>query len=229
MKALILAGGFGVRLREVLHGRPKHLAMVNGRPFLRHLLALLKQNGITEIVLSVGYLAHYIRDEFAKDDEGLSIVFSEDDRPLGTGGSIRNAQHFFDDDFLIVNGDTYLDIDYRQLFSAHKESKPILTIVATDKHKDKGGIIRCENGRVTGFVSDPNEDVPSNSFRNAGVYVASRDIFSFIPEYDRVSLEREIIPLLLMKNEHVRAHTVSREFIDVGSYGSYLKTQEMFQ
>jgi mannose-1-phosphate guanylyltransferase len=228
MKALILAGGFGVRLREVIHGRPKHMVMVNGQPFLRHVLKLLKRNGIAEVVLSIGYLAQYIRDEFAQNNEGMTIEFSEDDRPLGTGGAMKNAQSFFTEDFFIVNGDTSLDIDFSQLMSVHKQSKALLTIVATDKHKNKGGIILSKNNRVTDFISNPNEEVPFNGVRNAGVYVASPGIFTFIPEFDKVSFEKEIIPSLVA-HELVDVFTVSQDFIDVGSCESYLEAQKFFQ
>jgi NDP-sugar pyrophosphorylase family protein len=223
MKALILAGGFGIRLREIIHGRPKCLALVNGRSFLRYPLALLKRNGITEVVISVGYLARQVRDEFTHDDEGLSIAFSEDDYPLGTGGSIKKAQSFFTEDFLIMNGDTYLDIDYGRLFSAHRESGAVLTIVATDKHKEKGGIVMSENGRAFDFISDPDASVSSNGFRNAGVYVASPNIFEHIIGDGRVSLERETIPSLFAKGEPVGSFNVSQSFIDIGSPSGYLE------
>jgi NDP-sugar pyrophosphorylase family protein len=126
MKVLVLAAGFGVRLREVIHGQPKHMASVNGRPFLRHLAELLRRRGVKEIIFSVGYLPQPIKDEFA------GYQFSEDDRPMGTGGSLKNAQKFFRTDFLLINGDTYLDINYQKLMSKHKESGAILTIVQKD-------------------------------------------------------------------------------------------------
>lgn len=133
MKALILAAGFGVRLREIIHGRPKHLAPVNGQPFLRHLLRLLKKHQITEIVLSVGYLAQYVIDEFTRDNEGLKIEFSEDKRPLGTAGSLKAAQKYLSEDFFVINGDTYLDIDYQKVFRDHQKSGQLVTLVVNQK------------------------------------------------------------------------------------------------
>lgn len=133
MKALILAAGFGVRLREIIHGRPKHLAPVNGQPFLRHLLRLLKKHQITQIVLSVGYLAQYIIDEFTRDNEGLTIEFSEDSRPLGTAGSLKAAQKYLSQDFFVINGDTYLDIDYQEVYRQHQTSGRLATLVVNQK------------------------------------------------------------------------------------------------
>lgn len=127
MKALILAGGFGVRLRELVHGQPKHMVAINGRPFLRHLVTMLIKRGIREIVFAVGYLPQSIKNEFKEYD------FSEDDRPMGTAGSLKNAQRFLKRDFLMINGDTYLDIDYQHVFQAHQASGQLATLVVNQK------------------------------------------------------------------------------------------------
>lgn len=126
MKALILAAGFGVRLREVIHGQPKHMVAINGRPFLRRLVAMLNQRGIKEIVFSVGYLPQSIKDEFKEYN------FSEDDRPMGTAGSLKNAQKFFKSDFLMINGDTYLDIDYQELMVWHLKQGKLMTLAVNE-------------------------------------------------------------------------------------------------
>lgn len=223
MKALILAAGFGVRLREIIHGRPKHLAPINGQPFLRYLVRLLKVRGIKEIVIAVGYLANYIIDEFTRDNEGLTIKFSEDQRPLGTAGSIKKAAEYLKDDFIIVNGDTYLDIDYFKLMADHQRSKSLLTIVGTTKHKDKGGIILAKNKTVTDFIVDSHTSTPVNSYRNAGVYAASPRLFSFIPSFTKISLEKDIIPLLLSQHQPISLFPVNQTFIDIGSPESFME------
>lgn len=128
MKALILAAGFGVRLREVVHGQPKHMVSINGRPFLRRLVELMEKRGIAEIILAVGYLPQSIKDEF----KGYS--FSEEMRPLGTGGAIKKAQNFFKEDFFVINGDTYLDIDYQAVMKFHRQRQSLVTRV------DHGGV-----------------------------------------------------------------------------------------
>ena len=127
MKALILAGGFGVRLRELVHGQPKHMVAINGRPFLRYLVTMLIKRGIKEIVFAVGYLPQSIKDEFKE------YCFSEDNRPMGTAGSLKNAQRFFKSDFLMINGDTYLDIDYQEIYRDHQKSGRLVTLVINQK------------------------------------------------------------------------------------------------
>ena len=112
MKIVILAGGFGIGLREVFHGRPKHLAPINGRPFLHYVIKLLRKNSLTDLVLAVGYLSSQIIDELGDGSRfGVSITYSIDRRPLGTAGSLKNAQKYLGTDFLTVNGDTYLAVD----------------------------------------------------------------------------------------------------------------------
>jgi NDP-sugar pyrophosphorylase family protein len=123
MQALILAAGFGFRLREVIHGQPKHMVAINGRPFLRHLVMMLVRRGIREIVFAVGYLPQSIKNEFKE------YSFSEDDRPMGTAGSLKNAQKFFKSDFLMINGDTYLDIDYQRLMAWHLHQGQLISVV----------------------------------------------------------------------------------------------------
>lgn len=226
MKALILAAGFGVRLREIIHGRPKHLALINGQPFLRHLVKLLKQKGIKQIVIAVGYLAQFIIDEFTRNDQGIKIRFSEDHRPLGTAGSIKKAQRYFTDDFIIINGDTYLDIDYHHLFQSHKKASALLTIVGTSKHRNKGGIIINQGKNIIDFIPDHQKQPPAHSYRNAGVYVASPKLFNYIPSFTKISLEKDIIPRLLKTKQTVQVYPINKTFIDIGSVASFMQAEK---
>jgi len=221
MKALILAGGFGVRLREIIHGRPKHLTLINDKPFIRHLVKMLQKRDIKDLVISVGYLAQYIIDEFAHGYEDIKVEFSEDNRPLGTAGSLKNAQPYFQKDFFIINGDTYLDIDYQKLMATHQKNQALLTIVATTKHKNKGGIILTQKNSITKFVTDSEAKAPASSLRNAGIYVASPDIFKFIPARTKASLETDIIPQLVNQHKKIQLFTTNQEFIDIGSTTAY--------
>ncbi len=191
MKALILAAGFGVRLREIIHGRPKHLAPVNGQPFLRRLIALLKRHHVDQIVISIGYLGQYIIDEFKADQKKLNLAFSEDDRPLGTAGSIKAAQKYFKTDFLVLNGDTYLDINYQAVFDAHLKSHKLMTLVESAQDS-----VSC------------------------GIYVFSPQIFALIPEGEKYSLEKDIIPAL-RDQQQLNIFKTDHKFIDIGSPEGY--------
>lgn len=185
MKALILAAGFGVRLREVVHGQPKHMATINGRPFLRYLVTMLIRRGIKEIVFAVGYLPQSIKDEFKEYN------FSEDNRPMGTAGSLKNAQRFFKSDFLLINGDTYLDINYKKLMAWHLKQGKLITLTV-------------------------NENI------SCGVYAVSPKIFNLIPKGEKMSLEKDILPILI-KQKKVNFFKTNQEFIDIGSPEGYAK------
>ena len=161
------------------------MVSINGQPFLRHLVAMLNRRGIKEIIFSVGYLPRSIKEEF-KD-----YSFSEDNRPLGTAGSLKAAQKYFKTDFLVINGDTYLDINYQVVFDAHLNSQKLMTLVESE----------------TNFVS-------------CGAYVFSPKVFSLIPEAEKYSLEKDIIPQLRQKQE-LNIFKTAHKFIDIGSPEGY--------
>src|SRR3972149_2195626 len=112
MKAVILAAGFGTRLKEVIHDRPKVMVPINGKPFLEYLLNTLRKNGVNEVVIAIGYLGDYIREYFGNGhDFGLRIHYSYQPRPNGTGGTVllSEKEHLFTQPYFVVNGDTYID------------------------------------------------------------------------------------------------------------------------
>ncbi|MFH0943515.1 MAG: sugar phosphate nucleotidyltransferase [Candidatus Beckwithbacteria bacterium] len=220
MQALILAAGFGVRLREIIHGRPKHLAPINGKPFLRHLLQLLKRHGFKRIILSIGYLSQYILDEFNEDQKEFGLIFSDTKRPLGTAGSLKKAQNYLKDDFFVINGDTYLDVDYQQILKFHTQHSNLLTLVGTNKNQH-GSIIRADHGQVVKFIYHPDKAIPA-SFRHAGIAVVSPQLFSLIPSATKYSLEKDIIPQLIKKNQ-LGFFPVNQAFIDIGTPLEYQK------
>lgn len=215
MKALILAAGFGIRLREVIHGRPKHLANVNGKPFLQHVIELLHKHNISDIVIAVGYLSERIVAEFGDGAPlGVSINYSVDDRPLGTAGTIKHAEKYFTQDFLVINGDTYIDIDFQALLQFHKKNQAEVTIVATSKFHGKGGSIQVKGNRVTAFS---NTGVGTSKFENAGVYIFSPSALKRINKYERVSLENNLFPKMITAGRPIFAFKVDKPYIDIGT------------
>jgi D-glycero-alpha-D-manno-heptose 1-phosphate guanylyltransferase len=182
---------------------------------------LLKQHQINQVILSVGYLSRFIKDEFAHDTEGLSLSFSEDDRPLGTAGSLKKAQKFLKTDFFVINGDTYLDIDYKKLMTTHLKTKALITLVGTTQRKKGGGTIIARNRKVIDFQSFSEAKPPKNSHLHAGVYVMSPRVFKYIPSQTKFSIEKDLLPKLLAKQEKIMLYPVSKQFIDIGSPEEY--------
>jgi len=133
MQAVLLVGGFGTRLSSVINNLPKPMAPVIGKPFLEYLLLLLKRNGIDRFVFCTGYLDSYIKEHFGDGiNFGVSILYSSEISPLYSGGALKLAEELLDEDFFVVNGDDYLDIDYKKLFSYHKNQNSLITLAVRD-------------------------------------------------------------------------------------------------
>ena len=229
MKTLILAGGFGVRLKEIIHGRPKVMAPVGDKPFLEHLLLLLRKKGLTDIVLAVGYLAPYVKDYFGDGSRwGVSIQYSEDRRPLGTAGTIKHAASFFDRSFIVVNGDTYVDFDPEELTALHKKRHAIVTQVVTKHNHGHGGVAEIDKeSRIVQFHSViENPERHAQLWFSAGVYIIDPEIFSFIKAGFRSSLEHDVFPMLLAK-KRLFAHKIATDYVDIGTPEYYRQAKAL--
>ena len=197
MKTIILAGGMGKRLREVIKAVPKPMAPVGGRPFLEFLILQLLKYSIKDIVLSIGYKAESVRSYFGNGKRwGADIIYSEENEPLGTGGAIRKASELIkDDEFIAMNGDSFLDMDFNRLIPCHREKEAFATIglAYVDNTGRYGRVETGEKGEITGFTE---KGFNGPGYINGGVYLFSRKVMHNVPE-GNVSLEEDVFPLLL--------------------------------
>ena len=228
--AVVLVGGLGTRLRQLLPGTPKAMAPILGHPFLEYLLRDLSAAGIRSAILCVGYLKEQIRAYFGGGNSvGLAIHYSEEQTPLGTAGAVGNARGFIGNKpFLLLNGDTYVSIDYERLATYHRErvvtADAIGTIVVArvPDASASGRIQLEEDGRVRSFgEKDPRGGSPC--LANAGVYLFEPDIFGFIPETVPASLEHDSIPAALNAGRALYGFPAGGEFIDIGTPEGYRK------
>lgn len=225
MKALILCGGFGTRLKEVIHDRPKVMAPVGRRPFLAYVVENLRKNGVSELVISIGYLGDYIRDYFKNGEEfGLKINYSEERRPLGTGGAVKMSEKFFEEPFVVVNGDTYLDTNLQQIYDFHLKNKAKITIAVVRKKikEETDQILIGKEGRVKGFAKEVSRE--RTGYVNAGVYVFSPGATNIIKNKTRFSLEKDLFPKMVLSG-NLRVFAIKDDFIDVGTRESYQESQ----
>lgn len=228
-KVFILAGGFGTRLRSKISDLPKSMAPVAGRPFLEWQLMALKAQGFADIVLCLGYLSDKIIDYFGDGSKfGVKIDYSIEEEPLGTAGAIRNASDFIDDTFLLLNGDTFFDVDYRALLDFHegKEAALSLSLVMVEDATRYGSVRIDINSRVAGF-EEKRPDALELGYINAGVYAIEPSILDYIAPGKAVSLENEIIPTIISK-EPVFGYVSDGYFIDIGTPDSYEAAQKFF-
>ncbi len=230
MKAVIIAGGFGTRMRPLTYNRPKPVVSVVNRPFVVHQIELLKRYGITEIILNLHYLPKNMELLLGDGKElGVKISYSIEKTPLGTAGAVKNAEQFFDDEPLIVfNGDVLTDIDISELVDFHKENSARATIALTEVEDPTpyGLVLIDDTGRVTSFLEKPNWEQVSTKNINAGIYVLDPSIFAGVPSGRPYSFERELFPGLLEKGERVFAKVSEAYWLDIGSPKKYMQAHK---
>jgi len=224
-QSIILVGGQGTRLRSVVADIPKPMADINGKPFLEYLLYFLHCQGCCHAVLSVGYKYEVIKNYFGNQYLNLKIDYAVEEEPLGTGGGIKNSLKFISqNDFFLLNGDSFFDVNLTKLSEFHLSKKALATLSVKEMHHvDRYGTLTIENSRVINFNE---KKFIEKGCINAGVYVVSRQIFD--NEYiqkDKFSFEKDI----LEKNVNTLpfyAFESDGYFIDIGIPEDYRKAQE---
>jgi NDP-sugar pyrophosphorylase family protein len=225
--AAILAGGKGTRLSGTVDDRPKVLAAVNGKPFLGYLLGQLKAAHIRRVVLCTGYMGDMIRESFGSEYDGMTLAYSHETVPMGTGGALRLAMPLLDSDpFLVMNGDSYCHADLETFFVWRREQNIPNAMVLTllDDVARFGSVDMDGRNRITRFREKTQEI--SRGFINAGIYLLSRESIARIPADRPVSLEREIFPTLI--EEGITGFQCRGRFIDIGTPESYHGAEAFF-
>lgn len=220
MQAVILAGGRGTRLYPLTENIPKPMAPVAGRPFLEYQLDFLKGQSITEVVLLVGYRAAQIEDYFGDGARfGLSIQYSAEQTPLGTGGAVREARPLLRDEFLLLNGDSFLPINYAALGAALNPSSAEMVMAVYDNRPEDSAVpfnVQVDRSqRVIRYVKTATPD-PELTHVDAGVLACRRSILDHIPPTGAVSLESEVYPKLINAGR-LAAYEGTCRFYDIGS------------
>jgi len=227
MKAVILAGGEGTRLRPLTLTVPKPVVPVVDRPFLAHQLDLLARVGVTEIVFSLAYQPERIQAVFGDGRaRGLRIHYAVEETPLGTGGAVKNAEPLLDDVTIVLNGDVLTDADLPGALHAHRESGAAATLVLTPVPNPAAyGLVETDGeGRVRSFIEKPTD--PSQitcDTINAGIYVLDASTLSLMPPRENHSIERVFFPALLRRGDLVRAWVHRGYWIDIGTPEKYMQ------
>ena len=215
IRAFILCGGLGTRLRTVVADRPKSMANVAGVPFLQILIERLRSQKLHNIVLGTGYMAGSIETHFGTGEElGLHLQYSKENKPLGTAGAVRNAAPYLSDPALILNGDSYTewDFDAMQTIMAAKNADLVIVLQRVDDVSRYGNVVIEGENRVVQFVEKRSLTGPG--LINAGVYLLRKQIILDLPVGVSVSLERDVFPGLLARR--VYGCISAGSFIDIG-------------
>ncbi|MCL6516066.1 NDP-sugar synthase [Alicyclobacillus sp.] len=226
MKALLLAGGLGTRLRPLTLHLPKPLAPVMDRPWLEHLIEHLKLQGIDEFVIAVHHHADRIEQKLGDGDRlGVRIAYSREPRPLGTAGAIRHALDLLGDRFIVVNADIIHLVRLVPLLEFHRNHRALVTIGLTEVEDPShfGVVERAWDGRVLRFVEKPSRERAPSRLVNAGVYVMERAAVERIPAGREVSIERETFPALIASGAAVFGCPVQGYWLDMGTLERYMQ------
>ena len=224
--AVLLVGGFGTRLRSVVPDTPKPLATVGDKSFLGLLVRQLRSQGIRRLVFCTGYLADQIEKHFGDGHKWhVSIEYSKELQPLGTAGAVKLAESHLQNasEFLVMNGDSFMEVDLDRLAKFHQERKAIVTMaIRRVDNASRYGTVQMEAGKVTGFREKTGSEAPG--VVNAGVYIFNHEVLEYIPQGPS-SLEKDIFPKLLSRG--VYALEQEGVFIDIGTPEDYARAQEL--
>ncbi len=200
MKAVVMAGGEGSRLRPLTINRPKPMVPLVDRPVMEHIIELLKLNGITEIVVTIQYLANVIQDHFGDGSAfGVHIDYSLEEQPLGTAGSVKNAEHLLKEPFLVISGDALTDFNLSQIIEFHNASGAMATLTLTrvPNPLEYGVIIVNEQGQVRQFLEKPSWGEVFSDTVNTGIYVLDPEVFKYIERGKVTDWSKDIFPHML--------------------------------
>lgn len=225
--ALILAGGFGTRLQGVVADRPKVLATVRGRPFLTYILDQILKSRIRGVVLCTGFGADAIEREFGPAYEQLQLAYSRETSPLGTAGALRNAiSRVHSEVVVVLNGDSFCDIDLEEFLSwcdIH-QARLAQVLVKVDDTSRFGRVVARDSGEIVKFEEKSHSG--DAGWVNAGIYRFEKRVLDDIPSGREISLERDVLPLLV--GHGLYGFKTGRQFIDIGTPQSYAAAEEFF-
>lgn len=226
LEGIILAGGFGTRLRQVVSDVPKPMAPINGRPFLEILLNKLAQKGFSRIILSLGFMAEKIINHFGNQFKEIELVYVIEDEPLGTGGAVRLAiDRCSQDHVFIFNGDTYLDIEIEDIEQLWQKTQSPLIIGREVEDTSRYGSLLINDKRIEGFIE---KGKTGRGLINAGCYVLPKDALNKFSVNTNFSLETDYFANEVKKSP-INLFITQGNFIDIGIPEDYAKAQtELF-
>ena len=224
-----MAGGEGTRLRPMTANQPKPLLPVANRPIMEHVLRLLRRHGFTDTVVTVQFLAALVRNYFGDgEDFGMALQYATEEMPLGTAGSVKNAEDALrDEPFLVISGDALTDIDLTAMVRFHKEQGALVTVGLTrvPDPLEFGIVIADEDGRIQRFLEKPTWGQVFSDTVNTGIYVMEPEVLAEVPPGESVDWSGDVFPALLKRGAPLFGYISDGYWEDVGTHESYLKAQ----
>jgi mannose-1-phosphate guanylyltransferase/phosphomannomutase len=224
MKAVVMAGGEGTRLRPLTSNQPKPMVPIVGKPCMEHILELLRDHGLTDVVVTVAFLPQAIRGYFGTGETiGMQIGYSVEESPLGTAGSVRHAASQLDETFLVISGDALCDVDLSALIAFHRERGAAVTIglKSVDNPLEFGIVVTDEEGRVERFLEKPSWSQVFSDTINTGIYVLEPEVLQHVPTDRPYDFSKELFPLLLEMGRPIYGYAMDGYWQDIGDLDQY--------
>lgn len=225
MRAVLMAGGSGTRLRPLTCDLPKPMVPVLNRPIAEHIINLLKRHNITEVITTLHYLPDVMRDYFQDgNDFGVEITYSvEEDQPLGTAGCVKNIAELLDDTFLVISGDSITDFDLQAAIAFHKQkqSKATLILTRVPNPIEFGVVITDKDHRIRRFLEKPSTSEIFSDTVNTGTYILEPEVLDYLPYNEESDFSKDLFPLLLEKGEPIFGYVAEGYWCDVGHLDAY--------
>jgi mannose-1-phosphate guanylyltransferase / phosphomannomutase len=229
MKAVVMAGGEGTRLRPMTANQPKPLLPVVNRPIMEHVLRLLRRHGFTDTVVTVQFLASLIRNYFGDGDElGMNLQYATEEKPLGTAGSVRNAEaELRDNRFVVISGDALTDLDLTAMARFHEANNALVTVglKRVPNPLEFGIVNTTEDGRIERFLEKPTWGQVFSDTANTGIYIMEPEIFKYVAADESVDWSQDVFPKLLDLGAPVFGYVADAYWEDVGTLESLLQVQ----
>ncbi len=220
MKAVIMAGGQGSRLRPLTEGMPKPMIPILGRPMMEYILEAVREAGITEILVTLHYRPNLIQDYFGDGSEwGVHLEYAIEDEPLGTAGSVKNGGHFLDEPFLIISGDALMDYDLSALMDYHQKTGALVTfcLARVQDPSEFGIVVTDDKGRVQRFQEKPGPSEVFTDTVNTGIYVMEPRVLDDIPPETEFDFSHDLFPTLLEREEPLHGYIAKGYWSDIGN------------
>ena len=219
-----MAGGEGTRLRPLTSNQPKPMVPIVGKPCMEHIIELLRDHGMDEVVVTLAFMPQAIRGYFGDGDSlGVGIEYSVEELPLGTAGSVRLASGKLDDTFLVISGDALCDVDLGALVDRHRETGAAVTIglKSVDNPLEFGIVVTDEDGKVERFLEKPSWGQVFSDTINTGIYVLEPEVLTHIPREGPYDFSKELFPLLLEMGRPIYGHVMEGYWQDIGNLDQY--------
>jgi mannose-1-phosphate guanylyltransferase/phosphomannomutase len=226
MKAVVMAGGEGSRLRPLTIGRPKPMVPMVSKPVMAHILDLLKRHGITEVVITLHFMPEVIQSYFGDGSSmNMKIHYAIEETPLGTAGSVKNAQQYLDEPFIIISGDAVTDINLQQIIAFHQEkgAEATLTLYRVPNPLEYGVIITDPDGKIVQFLEKPSWGEVISDTVNTGIYVIEPQVLDLIEQGVSTDWSKDVFPQLLKSGRPLYGYVAEGNWTDVGDISEYMR------